>query len=300
MSGEKRDRILIALDGSEHAFEGVIYISRIPCFQRMKVDLLYVFMKAPETYLDLESQPFYAQEVRDIRSWVMQEKTDLHDYLEIASQYLIEAGFREDAVQVHIKEKKSGIARDIIEKAKRGEYAAVIAGRWGASKLNDIPLGNVAFKLLERVSFIPLALVGVDPRPGKVLVGFDGSETSMRAVKMTSNFFCDTDCNVLLLHVIRNRDSAVTEKAIERIQPLFEDAAKHLVGKGFDSKRIESKIITNAESRAGSIIEEARAGGYGTIVVGRRGVSGVHDFFMGRVCLKVVQLAVGQAVWIVN
>ena len=36
MSGEKRDRILIALDGSEHAFEGVIYISRIPCFQRMK------------------------------------------------------------------------------------------------------------------------------------------------------------------------------------------------------------------------------------------------------------------------
>ncbi len=300
MSGRKKNKILIALDGSERAFEGVLYVSRVPCFQKMKVDLLFIFMKVPETYLDLESQPLYAQEVSDVRSWEVQEKADIHDYLEKASRYLTGAGFREGAIQIHIRERKSGVARDIIEKARRGEYAAVIAGRRGASKLDEILLGSIAFKLLERVSFTPLALIGTGVKPGKILIGFDGSEESMRAVRMTADFFCETRSTVLLLDVIRSRDKAVIKRIEERIQPLFEQAKEHLVGKSFDPDKIESKIISNAESRSGTILEEARAGGYGTIIVGRRGVSGVGDFFMGSVCLKVVQLAVEQAVWVMN
>ena len=61
-----------------------------------------------------------------------------------------------------------------------------------------------------------------------------------------------------------------------------------------------TKIITGAHSRAGAIVQEAKQGGYGTIVVGRTGLSKVRDFFMGRVSNKVVHLAKENAVWVVS
>ncbi|MGW8323578.1 MAG: universal stress protein, partial [Thermodesulfobacteriota bacterium] len=57
--------------------------------------------------------------------------------------------------------------------------------------------------------------------------------------------------------------------------------------------------ISWGESRAGTIVDQARRGGYGTIVVGRKGVTKVEEFFMGRVSSKVLQLAKNMAVWVV-
>ena len=47
------------------------------------------------------------------------------------------------------------------------------------------------------------------------------------------------------------------------------------------------------------ILQEAKEGGYGTIVMGRRGLSKVHEFLLGRVTTKVLQRAEKFAVWIV-
>ena len=52
---------------------------------------------------------------------------------------------------------------------------------------------------------------------------------------------------------------------------------------------------------AGSFIEdeEAEGGGYSTIVVGRRGLSKIEAFFMGRVGHKVVYGGKKFTVWVV-
>jgi hypothetical protein len=50
---------------------------------------------------------------------------------------------------------------------------------------------------------------------------------------------------------------------------------------------------------ARDIVREAE-GRYGCVVGGRRGLSEVLDFFMGRVSNKVVHMAEKQAVWVVN
>jgi hypothetical protein len=47
-------------------------------------------------------------------------------------------------------------------------------------------------------------------------------------------------------------------------------------------------------------VGEARMGDYRTIVVGRKGQSRLRQFFMGRVSKKVVYMARGLAVWVVN
>jgi nucleotide-binding universal stress UspA family protein len=59
-------------------------------------------------------------------------------------------------------------------------------------------------------------------------------------------------------------------------------------------------LTLNAPSRAFAVVEEAQAGGYGTIVVGRRGISKVEEFLLGRVSSKVVGQAAQAAVWVVN
>ena len=69
---------------------------------------------------------------------------------------------------------------------------------------------------------------------------------------------------------------------------------------GFKDDDISTKTVTGALSRAGAIVHEAKQGGYGTIVVGRRGLSKVQEFFMGRVCNKVIQLAKEHTVWVVS
>jgi nucleotide-binding universal stress UspA family protein len=69
---------------------------------------------------------------------------------------------------------------------------------------------------------------------------------------------------------------------------------------GVKGDQVSTKVVTGVASRAKAIVEEARKGGYGTIVMGRRGLSRLEEFYMGRVSNKVLQLAKEMAVWVVN
>jgi len=52
-------------------------------------------------------------------------------------------------------------------------------------------------------------------------------------------------------------------------------------------------------SRAAEILATAREGNYGTVIMGRRGISAGREFILGRVTTKVLNGAEGLAVWIV-
>jgi nucleotide-binding universal stress UspA family protein len=57
--------------------------------------------------------------------------------------------------------------------------------------------------------------------------------------------------------------------------------------------------VDGSRSAASDILDEAQNNGYGTIVMGRRGLSGVKEFFMGSVSSKVLQNCTGMAAWVV-
>ena len=82
--------------------------------------------------------------------------------------------------------------------------------------------------------------------------------------------------------------------------PVFEEATSRLEKAGFGGKQITTRTATGVLSRAGAIIEKALKGGYGTVVVGRRGLSEVEEFSMGRVSNKVIHMAKELAVWVVS
>ena len=80
----------------------------------------------------------------------------------------------------------------------------------------------------------------------------------------------------------------------------FKEAADNFEKAGFNRDQIRGRIVSQVPSRASAIVVEALNGGYGTIVVGRRGFSDVPEFDMGRVSNKVIQMAREMAVWIVT
>lgn len=57
---------------------------------------------------------------------------------------------------------------------------------------------------------------------------------------------------------------------------------------------------TGVYSRSDAIVKKAQDGGYSTIVVGRRGLSQVDAFFMGRVGHEVVYGGKNFSVWVVE
>ena len=152
-------KILLAIDGSDRAFETVRYVSRITPFQKMQVVLFTVFSKIPERYWDLEREPIYGQRLREIRAWETTNRMAIKRYMDEARQKLLDSGFSQGAVAVKIHERERGIARDIISESRRG-YSAVVVGRKGMSKVKDLVLGSVATKLVEKIASAPILVVG--------------------------------------------------------------------------------------------------------------------------------------------
>lgn len=292
-------KILLALDGSSEALETVKYVSKMAPFLKMEVVLFRIFSKIPESYWDMGKGTQMGWRTKGIKAWASQQKIDIKEFMQKALQILSHAGFREDAITIDIHERQRGIARDIAEEAKRG-YSAVGVGRTGAGKLRNLVLGSTATKLIEKLAFVPLFVVGKNPKPGKVLLALDGSDGAMRAVDYVATTLGGSDLEVKLTNVVRGEDEEYLEEVKREMIAVFEEGKSRLMKSGFEKHQVTTKTITGAYSRAEAIVQEANEGGYGTIVVGRRGLSRVKEFFMGRVSNKVIQLAKKHAVWVVS
>jgi nucleotide-binding universal stress UspA family protein len=299
MTDKIRHKMLLAVDGSENSLEIVRYVAKITPFREKKMVLFNVHSKIPEAYWDLEKNSSAAWRMSEARAWDKERQKAIEEYMRKAEKILWRAGFPKESVTVKIQDRKRGFARDIAREAER-DYDGVFVGRKGMSNVKDFVLGSIATKLIGKISFAPILVVGKKPQAGSVLLALDGSENAMRAVEYVGRMLGGTDFEASFIHVIRNDHPEYVTERKKKINKVFDEAKGVLSGSGFDPNRITTKIITGARSRAAAIVQEARDGGYGTIVVGRRGLSRVRDFLMGRVSNKLISLAKNQAVWVVN
>jgi nucleotide-binding universal stress UspA family protein len=223
----------------------------------------------------------------------------------------VDAGYAPDSVEVRIQKRQIGIARDILREAEEGKYTAVVLRRRGVGAIESIVVGSVAEKLFAKLNFCPLIIAGQKEANDKLLIAIDGSPSSMKAVDFVAENVGGHGYGVGLLYVIRGFGSLVPDNpdfmmpaenvhlAHDEMMRLFSDVKEKLVLAGFDETRIAEKIVTGVYSRAGAIVEAAEAGDYGAIVMGRKGLSRVQEFFMGRVSVKVIQGGRKFTVWMV-
>lgn len=308
---KKRKKILIPVDGSERAMGTIRYITRIDPFLQMQLVLFHVFSSVPEGFWDMQTDQRSSATVKQVHAWEVQHRKNLKDYMENARQLLLKAGAPPDAITVKIQNRKKGFARDIIREA-RENYDAVVTRRRGMTGLRRIVLGSVATKLIEKLDFIPLVLAGRKPPGNKILLAFDGSEGARHAVDFVGRVLGGFDFEVCLMNAMRGRENKYSNKPplysprqyaefVRREMTAELTAARNrLIDMGFKGQQLSTRLVTGVTSRAGAIAGEAQQKNYGTIVMGRRGLSRVREFFIGRVTNKVVHLARERTVWIIR
>jgi nucleotide-binding universal stress UspA family protein len=322
MSNPFRKSVMVSVDGSEQALDAVRYVANTVPPKAVGVVLFHVMTKVPESFLDLQRQPTFNYRIADIKEWEIQQEKAIQDFMGQACEVLFAAGIPKESVKVRIEERKVGIARDIIAESQSG-YDTVVVGRRGVSELKDFVLGSIANKLVEKLVHVPIWIVGSGRQRGKFIVALDASEGAMLAVDYVAKALGGLPAiDVTLYHVVRGYDifhpvvekpSPPTpdrmwreslEKELEEagrgIEPVFEEATKRLLKAGLAPARINEKVVKGAGSPAGAILEEVERGGYDTIVVGRRGLSKVQEFFIGRVSNKIIQLAKDKTVWVIS
>lgn len=304
-------KILVLVDGSDRSINTVRYVARNHAFHTMRIVLFHVFNAVPECYWDLENDTRSKKTIKLAKAWEMHQAKTIKNYMLQAKQLLMKSGIPVESIETKIQNRKTGIARDIIREAKNG-YTAVITRRRGAGAIRSIVIGSVAAKLIEKIVFVPLILVGKIPSSNNVLLGFDASDDAMQAVKFVGATLGDVDYKVELLNVIRDHEfgklkqqpgepsEEYSQTVKKNITSSFYLATKSLISYGFDPRSITTKIITGKSSRAKTIADEARQYDFRTIVMGRKGRSRVRDFFIGRVTNKVIHIARDRTVWIVR
>jgi nucleotide-binding universal stress UspA family protein len=311
--GEMSRKILLAVDGSEQSMDAVRFVCNSVQHSKAEVVVYQVMSKVPEVFWDLGNDPAWEQKIASLRAWEKQQETAAAGFMDTALELFKAAGFAPGRVTTKIGRQKEGIARDIIAEALQG-YAVVVIGRGKESAEEGTPLGSVASKILSAATSFSLWLIGGKPSSDKVLVAVDSSEGGLRAVDHAGTMLNHDSNAITLFHAIRGI-SISTEgmedifpeayrrqlmgDAEREIQPALQVAKEHLQKLNIAQERISAKIVTSVKSRAVAVVQEAKANGYGTIVVGRRGITEVAQFSMGRVTNKLTQLAKTQALCII-
>ena len=154
----------------------------------------------------------------------------------------------------------------------------------------------------------------------KILVAVDESKNSMNAVKYvaggmektgTVTLFsvlpdataaCGLDSPSLtpLFRKSRQAFCAIEDTKKDSVKAFMEKAKQALIQGGFPSKNIAVKIRKKKVGIARDILKEAEQGKYTTLVIGRRGLSGIKQFLLGSVSNKIVQLAKKVSVIVVD
>ncbi len=312
-------KMLVLVDGSERTLQTVNYVkSFMPVDEDTRIVLFHVFSGLPEEYRELEMELSCTTAVHQLKNQKMGEKRKIQEYLEHAKRILISGGFSEQSIEVKFHSLEKGVARDIINEARNG-YSAVVLRRRGMGALKNIILGSVAVKLLQSLTFIPIIIVGQAPPVKKILLAVDASPASMKAIEFVAGLLGGHGYEVCVFHAIpglgainfdlseiNNREPPevdMSDTCLEafklKMARLFQDVKDKLSASEFESEKISEKILSGVLSRSDAIVKEAEKGGYGTIVVGRRGLSKVEAFFMGRVGHEVVYGGKNFTVWVV-
>lgn len=312
MSSDLGKMIVVGVDGSENALKALDYLGLMyGAKPSLVIVLLHVLPTLPQI-LVADANRQTKLRLLDVEKKSIQMGEEI---LKEAKGILLKKGFKKDHIIAVHRKKKIGVARDMCNLAAEKRADSVLISAKGRSRLEAFFSGEVANRMLEYCSVCPVWIVEGSVKSKRVLIAMDSSENALRAVDHAGFMLSGTDCQVNLFHSKRHLRRFVpqevieaapeleelwTNKAGEQIAPYMKKAKEMLIEAGIPEAQLKIEVVDGTRDAASDILREARSGDYGTIVLGRKGRSGVKEFFMGSTASKVLQNHTGKAVWIVQ
>jgi nucleotide-binding universal stress UspA family protein len=150
------------------------------------------------------------------------------------------------------------------------------------------------------------------PLNKNILIAVDDSENSRRAVRYVGYLLGNMEgIHITLLHVIPEPEEDYfpedeqkkqwLTKYREKLDSILEEYSQMLVADGFKKDALEKRLtLRYCPSMAECILAERDERLYGTIVVGRQGLSRKEEFLFGSISSKIVNHARRCTVWVVE
>jgi nucleotide-binding universal stress UspA family protein len=306
-------KVLVAVDDSIHSRKAVAYAGRIAAvIQEMRFTLVHAQPALSQFLLDEAARSAVSQ--LELQKIVARNSQAGQAILDRHWEALVRCGVAEKAIELVSLPRHLGVAKDLLDYAQNSLFDAVLIARRGISSLHQMVVGSVSSDLIKNSQVIPVWLVDGEVRSDGVLVAVDGSETSLRAVDHLAFMLSGNPAaRVMFFHVMpRLRDfceidlhgekDAGLEAIVSRsdrhcMDGFFAAAMKKLAAAGFGEKQCEFQTAVTLMGVGDSILKAVREGGFGTMVLGRRGMN--KAFFSGSVSNYVVQKLSDAALWII-
>ncbi len=226
---------------------------------------------------------------------------------------LLEYGVTGNHIEVITEPMQDGPAKDILERAKKGSYQAIVLASKGLTPRKDFFVGTTAAKVLDHALQMSVWVVDEYTKSLDVMVAVDGSKGSFRALDhVIAMVGANPDLRLVLFHVLPylshyyNKDferknphlqKLIQEKDNQRMETFYSKALKKLEEAGIKRSQVEIKTDTYGYDISTAILGESRSGRYGTLVVGRRGER--EAFYTGRIAMRLAQKMPTPVLWVV-
>lgn len=211
--------------------------------------------------------------------------------------FLAKYGVLKENIEPVLKFEEFGAAVDIVAQGVSGEFDAVVLGRRGLTRFEELFEKSTVSKIMEERLRIPIWTCRKPALSTRnVLLCADGSEQSMRAAEHAGRMIADEPGHLVSILHVHDADKA------NSIAPdsIIGKAREVLQGCGVPAERIRETVLPGANP-AGVIMDKASSGNYAAVAMGRTGAdkAPLLDIFMGSVSTKVMRTLTGAAVWLV-
>jgi nucleotide-binding universal stress UspA family protein len=310
--------ILVGIDGSPASMAAVKYLGSIfGQGTRVKIDLLHILPEVPHLFLEPGESMAEMLQIQDFAERLREEnRHKAASLLEEATGILTGAGIHQANIRPLVKEPSAGVARDILELEQEGAYDGIVLGRHGMSAVEEFFMGSITHKVLQHTKGLVLCVVHGKFDSRKLLVPIDSSPNSKRVLDHVAWLLSEAGpMEVTILHVLAplivrdatlmwtglaELESTVEQRLIDDAEEMLFQAKTYLIESDIPAFAIKTRLETRAPGVARTILQEAREGGYSSIMIGRRGISRTERFLFGSVSNKIVHQARDLAVWVIS
>jgi nucleotide-binding universal stress UspA family protein len=307
-------KLLIAVDGSVYSSNTLHYIEQL--FANLADIRLHLVSVIPCNPSETARQWLDEKELISTLCPEEQKRcVAVRKFLNNAADRLTRNCIGENQVTTEVKISKTNPAAEVLNIARQGMFDALVLGRRGVSKLEELIMGSVSSTLLEKCHDVPIWIVDGQVDSRKFLVPVDGSHFTLKAVDhlcyiLRGNPYAE----ITLFHsaAMFAQKQDLRTGFCERFLPqdwcreycddedlYFLAPRQMLINSGFPPERIHRLETKKGLHPSRQIVRQALIDGFGTIVMGRRDKEIVKGVF-GSVTEKVLAMSVDNAVWVVG
>jgi len=206
---------------------------------------------------------------------------DRDAFLKWSRKTLNSCGFSDGPINLVVNSAKEAVDQEVLAEIKRGRYGVVLIGRNRHQPWRE--------RLLYKERGKVIALLGSSKRQNQILVPVDLSENTLLVLAFLRQLYVGrSEFKLNYLHVLTGPKKPAEHrwKELKKIIEL--------------DKNMNLQCLPRDREISDTILECVRAGNYGTIVMGKRGRSGIKRWLLGSASYGVLRGLTTQSLFLVD